>query len=140
MIIITIIMSIMVGIAKELFYRGFVFYALKNKTAAVFVSSILFGLMHLSNIFSSGIMGAMMQVVMTFIVGIAFSVTLFKVKNIIPLIIIHSTFDLISFMEGMFKSNLYNPDIFRMASIITLLLTAIVVLISFMISKKNKKI
>ncbi|MCR5092653.1 MAG: CPBP family intramembrane metalloprotease [Lachnospiraceae bacterium] len=81
-----------VGAVEEIVFRGFVYSKLKsvfsNEWISIFASSILFGLFHL-------MIGNIVQVCLTTIIGIIFCLVRYKVKGctMLSLIILHGVYD-----------------------------------------------
>lgn len=77
-----------VALAEEIVFRGYVFNKLlqikKSRFFAIILSSIIFGIFHIFN-------GNILQVFMTFIIGVIFCLCREKIKNctLLSLIIIH---------------------------------------------------
>lgn len=98
-ILITICM-ICVGIFEELIFRSFLMKAIMNKNEifGVILSGVLFGVLHLLNIFTSAdILPTIIQVFYATAFGLMCSIFFYKTNNIIPCIICHSlsnTFDI----------------------------------------------
>lgn len=88
-----LILIIIQPIAEEIFFRGFLLDKFKNlfgKNIAIFFSSLLFGLAHLSY-------GNIYPAILTFIIGLLLAVLVVKTKNLYSSIIAHILFNLISF-------------------------------------------
>lgn len=83
------------GIVEELLIRGYLMPRLqqlfKTKFWSVFISSALFGLLHLS-------FGTVVQVIVPFYIGLIFALFYYKYRNIKTLIICHSVYDLIAIL------------------------------------------
>ncbi len=100
LLLLVFITTIFVGISEELIYRGIVLPAfLENYSAckAVLISSALFSLLHSVNILagvSSG--GMIIQLLLTFFVGITLASLFIEFQNLIPLMIFHALWDFLA--------------------------------------------
>ena len=77
-----IIMAVVPAIFEELFFRGLIFSSLIKRTnvlAAVFISSLLFSLMHFS----------LIKIFPTFLLGGIFAYVVYKTNSILPAVILH---------------------------------------------------
>lgn len=85
--------TLFVGIGEETAFRGIALNALGQRTTvfwAVVASSALFGLMHLSNLFSSPASSVVPQVVITFLMGLLFGWVYISTRgNLILVIVLH---------------------------------------------------
>ena len=91
-----------IAVLEEYVFRGIVLFLFleifrRQKFKyflAALVSSLIFALFHLSNIFVGMDVGsALLQVLYTFLIGGMLSVTAFKGKSIWPCVVIHAIFD-----------------------------------------------
>ncbi len=92
-----------IGVAciEEFFFRGLVFplsvLICKNKkrplVLGILVSSLIFGLVHLVNLFGGNIGGTFLQVGYSFLIGCASAIILVKTKNIIFSTIFHAVYN-----------------------------------------------
>lgn len=81
-----------VGFAEEILFRGFLMKAIMNKsaTAAIVISSTLFGIIHIFNLlYGADIVATLAQVVYASALGLMFSMFFYRTNNIIPCIICH---------------------------------------------------
>lgn len=89
--------TLFVGIGEETAFRGVALNAVGERTTvfwAVVVSSVLFGTMHLSNLFSSPAGSVVPQVVITSLVGLLFGWVYVSTRgNLILLIVLHWLYD-----------------------------------------------
>lgn len=80
------------GITEELIFRGYLLprlqFLINNKWAAIFISSLFFGLAHFTY-------NDITRMLFPFIIGIVFSIHYSKYKSLIALIICHIIIDLI---------------------------------------------
>ncbi|HTB53455.1 MAG TPA: type II CAAX endopeptidase family protein [Ferruginibacter sp.] len=87
--------AITAGIAEELIFRGYLLPRLevlfKNSYLAIFISSLLFGLMHFS-------FGTLYNVLGPFIIGLAFAYYYWKYRNIKLIIVFHFLWDIIALL------------------------------------------
>lgn len=96
-----ILYCVMIGVSEEFVFRGIIMpiIGLKYKDAkrapllTVAVSSLIFSLCHLFNIFSLGIAPTLLQVGYTFLTGGLFGIAFLITKNLIFPIILHVVFD-----------------------------------------------
>lgn len=120
----TIVMTMFVGIAEEVVFRGFLLNSLLEKgqvKRAIFISAFMFSLLHAVNIFAGlTVLEVVSQLVMTFIFGLAFACIAVKIKNIIPLIIYHWLWDMC-----VISSNLLGSKI--------LVFTAMAIILEFLV-------
>lgn len=101
--IVLLIFTAFVGISEELFFRGIILNILINKSAkyAIFVSSILFSILHLTNIASgASIKYVMLQVIFAFLFGIVAAQITVITQSIVPAITWHFSHDFIAFITG----------------------------------------
>jgi membrane protease YdiL (CAAX protease family) len=89
--------TLLVGIAEELMFRGIILHALLDKISprkAVIVSALAFSLLHSINIIGGvPIEGMILQLGLTFIAGFYLAGVMVKIKSIIPLILWHWLWD-----------------------------------------------
>jgi len=89
--------TLLVGIAEELMFRGIILHALLDKISprkAVIVSALAFSLLHSINIIGGvPIEGMILQLGLTFIAGFYLAGVRVKTKSIIPLIVWHWLWD-----------------------------------------------
>ncbi len=94
------LVTLLVGIAEEMMFRGIILHALlekMNPRKAVLYSAIAFSLLHSINIISGvTLQGMFLQLAMTFIAGFYLAAVMVKIKSIIPLIIWHWLWDFLS--------------------------------------------
>ena len=101
--VVLLIFTIFVGISEELFFRGIILNILKSKSLkyAIFVSSILFSVLHLTNLAGGiSIQYAILQVVFSFIFGIVAAQITVITKSLLPAIVWHFSHDFIAFVTG----------------------------------------
>jgi membrane protease YdiL (CAAX protease family) len=94
---------IAVGAVEEIVFRGFLYSKLKNifqnEWAAIILSSVLFGLFHI-------LIGNIVQVCITAIIGFIFCLVRYKIKNfsMLSLILMHGVYD---FLLALYSSLLF---------------------------------
>lgn len=101
--VVLLIFTIFVGISEELFFRGIILNILKAKSTkyAILVSSVLFSLLHLTNLADDiSIQYAILQVIFAFIFGIVAAQITVITKSLLPAIIWHFSHDFIAFVTG----------------------------------------
>lgn len=82
-----------VGFSEEILFRGFLMRAImnKNSTAAIIISSIVFGVIHIFNLFfGADTIMTLAQVAYATALGLMFSMFFYRTNNIIPCVICHS--------------------------------------------------
>lgn len=83
------------GVVEEFIYRGYLMPRLeiifKHGWVVIILSSILFGLAHISNL-------SVVGVIVPTLIGLVFSFHYYKYKNILTLIIVHFLIDFASFI------------------------------------------
>lgn len=89
-----------IALLEELFFRALLLPFLREKfakhalTLSVLLSSALFALMHLFNLFfGAGVGATFLQVGYTFLIGCMLSVTFFKTENVYLCVLVHMLFD-----------------------------------------------
>ena len=122
---------IFVAIAEELFFRGLLFrelvfsYNVKPALAALGVST-LFGVLHLFNIFSyATVHYASIQSLCAVAISFNLSAIYYKLKNIVPCIIIHVLINITSIgLDSGFKKlalNSFEATVFLMVAVLYLI-------------------
>ena len=93
--------TMLVGISEELMFRGVIFRALLSQYriwTAIIVSSILFGAVHILNVFNTGdLSGALIQSIPAAMSGILFVAIVIRTRSIWPAIIYHALWDFVLF-------------------------------------------
>ena len=82
-----------VGFAEEMLFRSFLMKAIMNKstTAAIIISSTVFGIIHIFNLlYGADTIATLAQVVYATALGLMFSIFFYKTNNIVPCVICHS--------------------------------------------------
>ena len=96
-----IILAIIIGMAEEFFFRGFIQGEICDKygttrrgvIVSIIVSGIIFGVAHLTNIFSQDLITTIMQVIQSSAIGILFGSVFYISKNIWSVVFLHSFYD-----------------------------------------------
>lgn len=102
MIAFIVLNTALVGISEEVMFRGVLFRALLTRYrvwTAIIVSSILFGAVHILNVFNTGDLGgALMQSLPAGMSGILFVAIVIRTGSIWPAIIYHAAWDCLLFL------------------------------------------
>lgn len=109
--------SMLTGIAEEVLFRGVILYTLlfvwwKSPGGifnAVFISSLLFSLTHLLNIFVNPLQATLIQVMYALFYGILFSALLLRTNQLWLVILLHGAIDVIS--VGLSKPSPTTPPV-----------------------------
>ena len=97
-----LIFCILIGLAEEFLCRGWLQnefiekfgYTSKKVIYCIFISSILFGLMHVANMFAGqSVVDTFFQVINAVIGGLFFGIIYFRTKNIWSVVFIHAFWD-----------------------------------------------
>lgn len=129
--VVLLIFTIFVGISEELFFRGIILNILKSKSSkyAIFVSSILFSVLHLTNLAGGiSIQYAILQVIFSFIFGIVAAQITVITKSLLPAIVWHFSHDFIAFVTG--------NELNTVTTIILVTQCCILIIYSFYLNKK----
>lgn len=118
-----------VGVAEEFVFRGFVMPLIAVKYAnaphapfiTVLITSAVFSLCHIFNVFSAGILPTLMQVGYTFLTGGLFCAVYLFTENLIFPIILHVVYDL----GGLVFSEPYKIASGNMWDTATIIITAV---------------
>lgn len=141
-----IITNILIAFFEEILFRSLVLSLLINSNKnygvkkSIFISSLLFGLIHFINLFSLPylILGTISQVIYTFCFGILLSTIYIKSRNIFIPIFLHAFFNITgSFSEILLAPNINNKDI----NLISMFIPIIIMIPCIFIGKnliKNK--
>ena len=101
-----------VGFAEEILFRSFLMKAIINKsaTAAIIISSIVFGIIHIFNLFyGANTIMTLAQVIYATALGLMFSMFFYKTNNILPCVICHS---IINMTNTFLPSDLSNEQLY----------------------------
>lgn len=90
----------LVGFVEELIFRGFLFKAMLkdgNVKRAIAISSITFGVGHIVNLLTGHALAeTLIQIVFAVAIGFVFTMVYYKCGSLLPLILAHSTIDVLS--------------------------------------------
>lgn len=98
-ILLLVINMLCIGFIEEMIMRGFLFKSLlgKGEVFAVAISSSVFGLIHIVNLFSGAdLLLTMVQIIGACAIGFVFVVFFYKTNNIIPCVLCHGVLDVCS--------------------------------------------
>lgn len=88
---------ILVGVSEELMFRGILLRGALERmtiTKALILSSILFGLVHVSNVFITGLLlDSVIQATAAFMSGIFYVAVRIRTRSLYPMIIVHALWD-----------------------------------------------
>lgn len=140
------IYCISIGISEELSLRSVILplfskYFGDNKKAqikAVFITALLFGLLHLIK-FDKGIYGEVSQVFFASFIGVMFGAILLAMKRIYPLIILHAIVDFVAKLDSVgkpIKEVITNPMDLESA-VLSILLTVPCLIYGIYVLKKH---
>ncbi len=113
--------SLMIGIAEEFLCRGWILTEFierygrdrKHIRLSIFASALIFGLMHIMNIFAGqDIYATIMQVIQTIGLGYLLGVIFYRTRNIWSCVFIHGIFDFSIFLSeiGTFDACSYSKE------------------------------
>jgi uncharacterized protein len=99
--------SLMIGVLEETSLRGLVLVALvrawgatsSGLIRAVVVSSSVFGVLHLVNLFHSPVIPTLLQVAFATFIGICFAGVFLRTRALLALIVIHSLIDFVEMVR-----------------------------------------
>lgn len=94
---------ICVGFLEELIFRGFLFRAMEkeNLTRAIVVSAVTFGIGHIVNLLNGqNLFDTVCQIVFAVITGFALVILFYKGRSLIPCIVFHSVFNVLSVVSN----------------------------------------
>lgn len=98
-----ILFTVFVGISEEVYFRGIIFNILKDKGIpyAIWASSIIFGILHLSNLVGgANTLYTVLQVFFAFLFGFVAAQISVLSQSLLPAIIWHFAHDFLAFMTG----------------------------------------
>lgn len=134
-----IILAITVGMAEEFFFRGFIQNEIvdaygktrKQVIISVVISGVIFGLVHISNIFSQDIITTLMQVLQASALGILLGSVYFITKNIWAVVFLHGFYDFSIMLAEVnsYKDCINSSDISLIILIVTFLISLVYVFI-----------
>jgi membrane protease YdiL (CAAX protease family) len=89
--------TLLAGISEEFLCRGLLYNTIfsrnKNVKQTVFISSAIFGVIHMINIIHQPIIGTLVQVVYAFAFGVLLTAVYVRCKNIWAVVILHGFFN-----------------------------------------------
>tara|TARA_B110000503_G_scaffold28314_1_gene45414 strand:- start:126 stop:875 length:750 start_codon:yes stop_codon:yes gene_type:complete len=142
---------LLTGSFEELFFRVFVFLSFldfffqKNLFKNIYLSSLFFGLIHLSNLFSKEIiaLSVIAQVIFASVIGLFLFSLLIKTKNIIVPIIVHTAINFYGSYNNILNDNEivvdYDINNFISSLIFILIISIILIPISILLIKSEIK-
>jgi len=142
-IYIFLIECISTGFFEEIVFRVIVLILLLQKLPntkkgmylAIFISSAIFGLSHLINLFGGiGLSDVSLQVGYSFLMGLMWAVVYLKTKNIWMSVLLHSTYNFFGLV--MFRLGYVNGRFDNVTLVITILLAILVAIYMLYISLK----
>jgi membrane protease YdiL (CAAX protease family) len=95
-ILMVMVFSLFIGLSEELACRGVILPALmhKGKTTSIILSSIIFGSLHLMNLFKgAGFEDTIIQMIFATCFGLTMAVVRYKTELILPQIFVHALWD-----------------------------------------------
>lgn len=148
-LIILTIYCLSIGFSEELSLRSVLLPLIskyfgndrKAKIKAVFISAIIFGLLHLIK-FDKGLYGEISQLFFATFIGVMFGAVLLIIKRVYPLIIIHAAIDFVAKLDTInapFKESISNPMGIESA-LLTILLTLPCLIYGIYVIKKQFQI
>lgn len=140
-----LLLSIIIGFCEETMFRGVIFNTIRSygKNKAIIYSSILFSLAHLLNIFIGiDIRLMLLDLILTFAIGLVFAATYEKNRSLIPLIMIHALIDFSSFISRDYlmteRLQTYSSETLITGLILAFILIAWSLYVTFRKSKGDK--
>ena len=129
---------ILAGIIEEILFRGMLYkeMAESNEKSAMIVSSLLFGVGHIVNLFNGSgaeLVSNMCQVVYAVSVGFMFVILFKRCKSIIPCIITHSLLNALSTFSNEEMANKFIIPV-------SLFMVVVSLLYSIYLSKKKTEL
>lgn len=98
-----VIMTLLVGYAEEVVFRGIIWNYLRSKGPLFYIvfSSVLFGLLHMSNAFGGNeLIHTLLQVVNALLLGCVLALLIVAGNNLIPLIAFHFLYDALAMVSN----------------------------------------
>jgi membrane protease YdiL (CAAX protease family) len=102
-IIFYILTMVNIGFIEEILFRGFLFKIIEkdNLKTAIIVSSVTFGIGHIVNLLNGAeLIPTILQVCYAISIGYMLVLVFYKSKSLIPCIIFHSVFNLLSIFNN----------------------------------------
>lgn len=126
-----------VGLMEELIFRGCVYKICDEKLGnqkAVILSSVLFGFIHIVNIFNDNILMVVLQITYATCIGIVFAMLMYKNQGIILSILIHTIINITGSLGA--TETVYKEIIFTIMCVVF----AIIMIFRLELFKKQKEI
>ena len=130
---IILLLALVPGIWEELAFRGVILSHLQrcfSPWAAVTVSSVLFGLFHLNNLWASDAASAIAGVVAATILGIAWGYLVVRSNSVLPAVVLHYTVDVLLDAEAFIAPDAGDDALATVFIGITTLWPALMILIA----------
>lgn len=93
-----LVQMLLVGFVEETFFRGIVFYSLKNQKPKIVIifSSVLFGLLHIASSLNpdTAFILVILQIINALLLGLVFSLIYYSNQSIYTVIIFHALFNI----------------------------------------------
>jgi len=150
MIWLTALKCAAIGLMEELLFRGLIHSVIKKRLEnkkyrlffAVFISSLVFSLWHLVNLFGGAGVGAtFMQVGYSFLIGFMLAVTLEKTGNIWICVFIHAAFNFGGTLVTDLGSGEFQDRAFWIITVASAIICAVHVLITLaVLTKKDTRV
>lgn len=106
-ILVIVIFTMIVGYTEESVFRGIIRDKLKSKGQVFYIvfSSLLFGILHISNALSGkDALSVLLQVINALLIGVILALLIATTQHIIPLIVFHFAYDALALVSN------ENPD------------------------------
>lgn len=125
----------LVGFSEELVYRGFVLRSFLTKYPvwlSMLLSAVLFSLLHSVNVLAGlSAEGMIVQLVVTFILGLFYAPLAIKLNNLLPLMLLHWQWNVVVFTSELVATDLSYIGIFLIFQIVA------VIPLWFLVLKRN---
>lgn len=133
-IILLLINALLIGFSEECVNRGIILSALKPKgrKEAILISSLIFGLFHLSTIFFGANIGdTLIQIIFAFGFGLVMAVVRYETDLLLPVILVHAFWD--------FTIHISKPSVSSTIYILLLIRIALVLLLGIYLTFRGSK-
>jgi uncharacterized protein len=105
-----VVTTILVGISEEVMFRGVVLRAMLEITGqgrAIILSALCFSVLHGVNLLAGqSLENTVVQMLLTFVFGLAFGALLLRLGSLVPLILFHAAWDMLLFLGGLYGAEL----------------------------------
>lgn len=101
-ILIALFMTIAVGFAEEIYFRGIILRTLEvlGSKKAIIISALIFGVTHIGNVIGGAdVMQTLIQISYAFIIGIVFAQLFIITKSLYPVILWHFVHDFLCYLQ-----------------------------------------